>query len=153
MKESGMSRRTFIQCSCITAGLTLTGLAGAGCDSVEADKADEEPRPGIDIQGNVISVDPTSTAGTALAAAGGFLSIPSAKVIAVNVDGQSVRAFTSVCTHQACDIDSFSNNRFVCPCHGSQFSTSGSVVRGPASAPLTEYPVTRSGNRWVITKA
>jgi cytochrome b6-f complex iron-sulfur subunit len=42
-----------------------------------------------------------------------------------------------VCTHQGCLTD-IRNNEFECPCHGSIFSSNGSVVRGPniASPPI-----------------
>jgi len=35
-----------------------------------------------------------------------------------------------VCTHQGCLTD-IRNNEFECPCHGSIFSSDGSVIRGP----------------------
>lgn len=43
-----------------------------------------------------------------------------------------------VCTHQGCVTD-IRNNQFECPCHGSEFSANGSVIRGPniASPPIT----------------
>jgi cytochrome b6-f complex iron-sulfur subunit len=49
-------------------------------------------------------------------------------------------ALTATCTHEGCTITGFGNNRFVCPCHGSQYSTSGGVVMGPASRSLQAYP-------------
>jgi cytochrome b6-f complex iron-sulfur subunit len=35
-----------------------------------------------------------------------------------------------ICTHQGCDTE-VQNNQLACPCHGSLFSASGSVLRGP----------------------
>lgn len=45
--------------------------------------------------------------------------------------------FSLVCTHLGCVVPwSSANNKFMCPCHGSQYSPDGSVVRGPAPLPL-----------------
>jgi cytochrome b6-f complex iron-sulfur subunit len=42
-----------------------------------------------------------------------------------------------VCTHLGCVVPwSALNNKFMCPCHGSQYDTTGAVVRGPAPLPL-----------------
>jgi cytochrome b6-f complex iron-sulfur subunit len=43
----------------------------------------------------------------------------------------------AVCTHLGCVVPwSAANNKFICPCHGSQYSPDGTVVRGPAPLPL-----------------
>lgn len=45
--------------------------------------------------------------------------------------------FCLVCTHLGCVVPwSEANNKFICPCHGSQYDEEGSVVRGPAPLPL-----------------
>jgi Rieske Fe-S protein len=45
-------------------------------------------------------------------------------------------ALSLICTHQGCDAAVQSPTLIECPCHGSQFSNDGSVVRGPAQLPL-----------------
>merc|ERR1712228_931622 len=43
----------------------------------------------------------------------------------------------AVCTHLGCVVPwSAAQNKFMCPCHGSQYAPNGSVVRGPAPLPL-----------------
>lgn len=45
--------------------------------------------------------------------------------------------FSSVCTHQGCDVREVRADGIYCACHGSLFSiTDGSPTEGPASAPL-----------------
>jgi cytochrome b6-f complex iron-sulfur subunit len=48
-------------------------------------------------------------------------------------------ALTSICTHQNCTITGFANQLYVCPCHGSEYSMSGQVVRGPAPSALRQF--------------
>jgi len=43
----------------------------------------------------------------------------------------------AVCTHLGCVVPwSVTSNKFMCPCHGSQYAPTGAVVRGPAPLPL-----------------
>ncbi|MFP4124097.1 MAG: cytochrome b6-f complex iron-sulfur subunit [Coleofasciculus sp.] len=43
----------------------------------------------------------------------------------------------AVCTHLGCVVPwNASENKFICPCHGSQYNSQGKVVRGPAPLSL-----------------
>lgn len=43
----------------------------------------------------------------------------------------------AVCTHLGCVVPwDASANKFICPCHGSQYNSEGKVVRGPAPLSL-----------------
>lgn len=43
----------------------------------------------------------------------------------------------SICTHLGCVVPwNASENKFICPCHGSQYNAAGKVVRGPAPLSL-----------------
>ena len=43
----------------------------------------------------------------------------------------------AICTHLGCVVPWDSGaNKFICPCHGSQYDTNGKVVRGPAPLSL-----------------
>jgi len=66
-------------------------------------------------------------------------------IIIVNT-GTSFIALSSVCTHEGCTVgyDSVSGT-IKCPCHGSQFTTSGSIVNGPAPTPLKSYAINKTG--------
>lgn len=152
--DNQASRRDFLRTTGCSAALLAIGWSLVGCDS--NGMVEEDPPPpgsGIEINGNTITLDLTGSQASALAQAGGFLLIQAAQTLAVNVDGQTIRAFTSICTHQQCTINNFQNSQMVCPCHGSRYNTSGQVVQGPAPAPLQEFAVSRSGDTVTITKS
>src|SRR5262245_33845020 len=48
-------------------------------------------------------------------------------------------ALTAICTHEQCTVTGFQNAQYVCPCHGSQYSTTGAVVMGPATRALQQF--------------
>lgn len=58
----------------------------------------------------------------------------------------SIRAFSRECTHNQCTIGAFQNGKSVCPCHGSEYSTTGAVIKGPAPKSLKEYTVSIDEN-------
>ena len=46
-------------------------------------------------------------------------------------------ALNAVCTHLGCVVPwNKAENKFMCPCHGSQYNNQGKVVRGPAPLSL-----------------
>ncbi|MGW1881929.1 Rieske (2Fe-2S) protein [Streptomyces sp. NPDC001970] len=53
------------------------------------------------------------------------------------------KAFSAQCTHAGCLLDKVEGTEGNCPCHGSRFDvTTGEALRGPATVPLPEVPVT-----------
>src|SRR5947209_7760620 len=62
--------------------------------------------------------------------------------IAADNTAASFTAVQSACTHQGTTIGyNVSQGIFICPLHGSEFSTSGKVILGPAASPLQKYTV------------
>ena len=63
------------------------------------------------------------------------------QIVVTRVEDNRFFAVTSRCTHQGCTIGLYSAaiNAIECPCHGSRFGADGSLVRGPAVQPLTQY--------------
>ena len=60
--------------------------------------------------------------------------------------GGPVEALSARCTHLGCTVHWVAGeNRFQCPCHGSQFAADGSVLHGPAERPLDRLPVSKRG--------
>lgn len=155
------SRREFLRTASGAAVMAALGISVTGCSDgnpVGSEPPEEEPPPddspsGITIDGNQVIIDLTADATQDLTNEGGFLLISEADVMVINVDGTTIRAFTSICTHQQCTINSFADDTFTCPCHGSAFNTNGEVVGGPAPQPLTEYGVSRSDDTVTITKS
>ena len=60
-------------------------------------------------------------------------------VLVAHTAQNTFNAMTAICTHQGCVISGYSSSLFVCPCHGSQYNTGGSVVQGPAVGALARY--------------
>uniref|UniRef100_A0A7S1KHV1 plastoquinol--plastocyanin reductase n=1 Tax=Vitrella brassicaformis TaxID=1169539 RepID=A0A7S1KHV1_9ALVE len=59
--------------------------------------------------------------------------------LVVNDEKTNVKDFgiNAVCTHLGCVVPwNAAQNRFICPCHGSQYDANGKVVRGPAPLSL-----------------
>lgn len=109
---------------------------------------------GITVNGSIVTIDLGTSTGQPLAPAGGWLLSTQAGILAVNIDGTTIRAFTNVCTHASCDNSwEFSSSVFTCTCHNSKFNTAGEVIQGPATRDLAEFSVSRNGNIVTIDKA
>lgn len=47
-------------------------------------------------------------------------------------------ALLMTCTHRGCELN-FGGGIYTCPCHGSEFSSSGEVLEGPADKNLKSF--------------
>jgi Rieske Fe-S protein len=65
----------------------------------------------------------------------------------------SVVAVSRTCTHEGCTVllPDPPEPTLDCPCHGSRFTTAGTVVNGPAPRPLPSFPARIDGQEVVIT--
>lgn len=146
------ARREFLKKSGSIAVMSMFGVAfftSCSSDDMDPDNGGTNNPPtsnnGINVTANAVTVD--LSVATALAAAGGWTLVTSARVLIVNLGNNNFNALTSVCTHSQCDRNwTFTNNVFTCTCHGSRFNTNGTVVNGPANQPLRTYPASVSNN-------
>jgi cytochrome b6-f complex iron-sulfur subunit len=127
-----MNRRKFLKTLAVSGGAVAVGSFLPGCSSQS------------------VTLDLTKPENQALTAVGGTLALD-----ATNLDGQgillvrsgdnSILAFSRKCTHLGCTVGGFDGGVSTCPCHGSQYDTGGTVVRGPSQTPLRKYSATLSG--------
>lgn len=65
-------------------------------------------------------------------------------------DDDGLHAFGDVCSHQGCSLweGELKGHVVTCHCHGSQFDiTDGTLIHGPATAPVPSYEVHQQGDR------
>jgi cytochrome b6-f complex iron-sulfur subunit len=78
----------------------------------------------------------------------GALVFRQARVAVLRVD-EEIYALSLTCTHLGCTV-SVTPTELVCPCHGSTFSRTGEVLRGPATRSLERLAVRLEGDTVVV---
>lgn len=156
----GSSRRALLRAAGVGAAAASIGLTAAACGS--ASSGASSPAGAQDnAAGGGASASAAASSGSGSGSGGGSALAKTSDVpvdggVVVNADGGTVitqpaagtyKAFTAICTHQRCTVGSVSDNQITCPCHGSVFSAKdGSVLQGPAPAPLSAKNIKVSGN-------
>jgi len=65
-----------------------------------------------------------------------------------------VLALADECTHQKCTMAYMpEQNVIFCPCHGAQFSVTGTVLTGPAPRPLERFVTTLQDGHVIVDTA
>ncbi len=62
--------------------------------------------------------------------------------------GGTLRIVSAICTHRGCRLNEAPDGHFACKCHGSEFSSQGQVIEGPATKdlPILPFAVNPAGN-------
>lgn len=138
--ETESSARVFSRRATLVTGAVASGALLASC----AEGGSQVTAP----EGTV-EVGSASAVGVGKAAK---LTHGSTTVIVSQPSAGEYKAFSTVCTHQGCQVQVQDSNRIVCPCHGSEYAVAdGSVVHGPAEEALTSYPVQVKGGKIFVT--
>jgi len=153
-KETEIDRRTFCIQACQAASCLALGSLVQACGGSGGSGPSNVPQLSSvngNVSGNTAVVQVAS--GSPLATVGGAaILFSSGGTFLVSRTGQETfAAVTAMCTHEACTITGFDNTNYVCPCHGSTFTTAGRVVMGPATAPLRTFATQFSNNVLTIT--
>jgi cytochrome b6-f complex iron-sulfur subunit len=131
-----MDRKEFLTLVGATAGGALLASCFYSCKKNDSDD-------GAATKDFTLDLNDSSNA--ALKNNGGFV-VSNGVIVAKTSSGAYV-AVSSACTHQGTTVQyDNANSRFHCPNHGSNFNTSGAVINGPASSPLTQYKTELNGN-------
>jgi Rieske Fe-S protein len=64
------------------------------------------------------------------------------------LDDSTYSAVSTRCMHLGCQVEPV-DGRLVCPCHGSEYTADGAVLKGPTVRPLRNFPVSVQEG-WVI---
>jgi len=126
--------------------LSLLGIASAGLALTYCFGGCQPKNNGPTAPTNVdFTLDLTNPAYSALKSDGGY--IYNQGVIVAKTKGGTFVAVSEYCTHAGGIVVYDKNiNDFYCPVHGSVYSTSGSVVQGPAASPLLKYNTSLTGS-------
>jgi cytochrome b6-f complex iron-sulfur subunit len=137
------SRRTFCAHACQAASLLAVGSLASACGgsptSPSGSSADPLRSAAATVSGRVVTVAVDATSPLATGGSAAIVTTSLGSQLVTRTGDSSFAAFTAVCTHEGCTITGFANSQFVCPCHGSKFTTSGSVASGPATRSLQQY--------------
>ncbi len=73
---------------------------------------------------------------------GSVKAVPQGQLYVTCLEDGSFLALSRTCTHLGCSVPwDDKEKKFVCPCHGSTFDLTGSVLSPPAIRPLDYFPV------------
>ncbi len=159
--DCGSSRRAVLRAAGVGGAAAAIGLTAAACSSSSSGSATGGSNNNAAAGGDTSSPSASANAGSGSGSGGSVLASTSEVPVdggkIVSADGGIVitqpsagtfKAFTAVCTHQGCTVGSVSDNQITCPCHGSVFSAKdGSVISGPAQAPLAAKNIKVSGTQ------
>ena len=152
-------RRALTGSAAIVVGVPVLAACGSDDEPTATDPSSSPSPSPSDESPSEPSTDGTETPSAAAALAttssvpvGGCFVNADAKVVVTQPTEGDFKAFSAVCTHQGCLVESSSDGEIPCPCHLSHFSLEdGSPLSGPASAPLAPVEISVDGDS--ITQA
>jgi Rieske Fe-S protein len=143
------SRRAVLAGACAACAASLAGCARYGTSNGGLAGSPAQGGAATSAAGAASSAGtgaPAVLASTADIPVGGGKVLTDKKIVITQPQAGSFHAFTAICTHLGCIVNTVSGGTIDCPCHGSKYSSvDGSVVNGPATLPLAAVSIKVQG--------
>jgi len=113
-----------------------------GCPSGDPPPPDGLPPSASAVCGTNLCLDLNDPLNAALTMVDGALTVraPKDTILIVRTSTGAAQAVSDICTHAACGVRyDRAGKALTCPCHGSRYTLTGAVLRGPATQPLKRY--------------
>lgn len=133
---SQSTRRQFCLRAISVAALAPLADACGGGPNGPSDAVPLLPVVNATVANNTVSITVDANSPLASVGSAALVNYGSGAVLVARTAQTTFNAMSAVCTHQTCTITGYSSGRFICPCHGSTFDTSGHVLSGPAPRSL-----------------
>jgi cytochrome b6-f complex iron-sulfur subunit len=137
------NRRQFCTLACQAASLAAAGTLIGACSSPNS-PGNAPPLSTLNgsVSGRVVSVTIPSSGTLASAGSAALIISSLGDFLVSRASDTAFTVLTATCTHADCTVAGFEGSQYVCPCHGSTFTTSGAVVNGPAPRALQMFAST-----------
>ena len=139
-----LSRRDFIKTSAlgvIAGGTALTSI------NLEAFAKSPSAKGAIKTSGDDMVVKLSDNA--SLSKVGGSVKVNDELILIRNSE-TTFLAVRTICSHKGCDVE-LEGDKFVCPCHGSEYTLEGKVTEGPAKKDLKTFETIFDSDKGTVT--
>jgi cytochrome b6-f complex iron-sulfur subunit len=140
VRQPLQTRREFCADACRAASMLALGTVAACSGSSTSPSS--VPQLGFTpatVTGRVVSVPIDAASPLAAVGSAALLQTSVGTYLVAHPAVDTFTALSGTCTHEGCTVSGFSSSQLICPCHGSQFTLSGAVARGPATRALQQY--------------
>jgi cytochrome b6-f complex iron-sulfur subunit len=139
-----LSRRDFIKKTALGAVIGSAAISGFNMNifSAQSSKKAVVKKSGDDLVVKLVE-NPD------LAAVGGHVSITD-DIMLIRMDESKFLAVSTICRHKGCTVE-LEGDKFVCPCHGSEYTLQGKVTQGPSKDNLKTFETTFDSKAGTIT--
>jgi Rieske Fe-S protein len=146
------NRREFCQVASLISVASVIQACG-GSSTSPSDNVPALTTVGGSVSGNTVTVTVDAASPLAAVGAAALVQASNGNFLVAHTAQDTFVAVTAICTHQGCTVSGLSNSTYVCPCHGSRFSFTGTVVQGPAASPLRQFATRFASPTLTITIA
>jgi len=129
MEKSDRNRRQFVK------GLALLAICGGALWRFLVPQRGQKDKVLLEVDPNTIPPR-------------GALVYNQSRVVVIRRE-EDVYALSLVCTHLGCTVN-VTEEKLVCPCHGSIFDRDGNVIKGPSRQPLERLKTEQRGDTLVV---
>jgi len=152
-ESSFPTRRAFCSMACQAAGLIAAGtlIEACGGNPNSPGNVPQLSTVNASVSGRVVSVTIPSSGALASVGTAALVNSSIGEFLVARTGDSAFTVLTATCTHESRTVTGFEGSQYVCAFHGSRFTTSGTVVNGPANSNLRSFASTFANGTLTFT--